>query len=610
MLDVANPETDSVEMTCRTSELTSTLRQVLPDLAEATIADIAERCEPRHYESGHEIIRAGDEPTEIQFVISGKTRVWTTGTDSRTMMLLGPGEHFGAVSVLDRSPHRQTITALTAVDTLSVSATDLLELCDKHPKISQLLCRNLSRRLQILGQRASQGRSANRRKIHSLAIICDGDRATQAAIEFVYRLIQFDGHITVAEVVAEGHSCRTGHASWEAVKKSNLGQHVAQHAATNEVCIVVARDPSCSMEAIGQCDRVVFFRDHARSQSWIESATRENTKPRTIVANLIDRSSQQEARCETNNCTSVMIRVDNSAKTFSKTDSADIERLRRTLIGCRIGLALGGGGARGIAHIGVLKTLQQAGVVFDTVAGTSAGAIVGAAFAAGIEMDELQETFRREFVPPRWMAATAFGRRLYMLGAFRGPRINQILRRSLHDRRFEDLALPFASTSVDLIRGETVIHRTGDLVEGVRASINHPVFGKPILRDDQALVDGGILMNVPASALAEEDCDAIISVDVGAELPSGFGRDARRGLRAPSYLATILRTIDVAQHHSTFMHRSGSGLIIKPKTAEFRLEDFHEVDELVARGRDAAQAQLDDVVAKVRSITKPRQSVS
>lgn len=327
---------------------------------------------------------------------------------------------------------------------------------------------------------------------------------------------------------------------------------------------MVVRDGTLSTAAIRQCDRVVFFRDNELSLQWFERAIKENTKPRTIIADLVDPSSQHQRRTQTAHGTSVMIRMRAPGGFYSKVNLADIERLRRILIGCRIGLALGGGGARGMAHIGVLRVLHQAGVVVDAVAGTSAGAIVGAAFAAGIEMDDLQETFRHEFVPPRWMAATVLGRRLFMLAAFRGQRINQILRRSLDDCQFDDLAIPLATTSVDLVRGETVIHRKGDVVDGVLASINHPVFGKPILRDDQALVDGGLLMNVPASVLAAEGCDAIISVDVGVELPSGFGRDTRRGPRAPGYLATILHKLGQGAFSEVFLARQKlpSSLII------------------------------------------------
>ena len=279
-----------------------------------------------------------------------------------------------------------------------------------------------------------------------------------------------------------------------------------------------------------------------------------------------------------------------------------VERIHRRLRGRRIGLALGGGGARGIAHIGVLRALSERGMVFDAVSGTSAGAIVGAAYTSGVTLDDLTEMFRQNFTPPRFLVKSSLGRRLFLLQSFRGSRIKTILRNALGRIRFEDLDIPLSTTCVDLIRGERVIHDSGDVVDAVLASINHPVFGRPILRGDQALVDGGILMNVPASVLSQAGCDFVVSVDVGAELSPSFARGRDQQLKAPSYIATISRTIDVAQYHSTDMHRQPSGVIIKPKTAEFKLEDFHEVDALVSRGKEAADAVAEDVVQQVREV--------
>ena len=173
------------------------------------------------------------------------------------------------------------------------------------------------------------------------------------------------------------------------------------------------------------------------------------------------------------------------------------------------------------------------------------------------------------------------------------------LRRHLGDLQFHQLGVPVAITAVDLISGDQLTYDTGDVVDAVLASINHPVFGRPIMRNGQALVDGGVLMNVPAAILAGARCDKIVSVDVGSELSSKFARDGKGVMRSPGYLATMIRTIEVTQQHLISIHRDHSDLLIQPATSEFRLEDFHEVDQLVERGRAAggeALSQLQDLL--------------
>ena len=114
----------------------------------------------------------------------------------------------------------------------------------------------------------------------------------------------------------------------------------------------------------------------------------------------------------------------------------------------------------------------------------------------------------------------------------------------------------------------------------------------------QMLVDGGVLMNVPASVLRGEGCDHVISIDVGSTLATDYGIDRSGKLRAPSYLSTLLRTMDISRRHSSALHREESDLIIIPETSKFRIEDFHAVDQLIEAGRKAGE----NAVANVKRV--------
>jgi NTE family protein len=179
----------------------------------------------------------------------------------------------------------------------------------------------------------------------------------------------------------------------------------------------------------------------------------------------------------------------------------------------RVGLALSGGAARGAAHVGVLKVLLEAGVPVDCVAGTSAGALVGGAFAAGMNVPDLEELGREM----RWRN---FGRMtLSRLGVQSNARMEEYIRARFPLTRFEELPIPFAAVATDLHSGQAVVMRDeGDLAFAIRASCAVPGWYVPVTdAQGRQLVDGGLVANLPAAAARSLGPDIVIAVDVNAE---------------------------------------------------------------------------------------------
>jgi NTE family protein len=175
----------------------------------------------------------------------------------------------------------------------------------------------------------------------------------------------------------------------------------------------------------------------------------------------------------------------------------------------RIGLALGGGGGKGSAHIGVLTALEALHVPIDVVAGTSIGGLVGALYAVGYRPYQIEQWFQR-----------ATMRRILdrdpTNGGFIGTRkIEQLLREAFGARTFDDTSLPLALVAVDIVRGTEVIIREGPLVDAVLASTAIPGLFPPVTRDEQLLVDGGVLNNVPVDVAQMLGADRVIGVDLG-----------------------------------------------------------------------------------------------
>jgi predicted acylesterase/phospholipase RssA len=164
------------------------------------------------------------------------------------------------------------------------------------------------------------------------------------------------------------------------------------------------------------------------------------------------------------------------------------------------------------------------------------------------------------------------------------------------DRDFSQLLTPLHTVGVDLISGDSVVRESGDVIDAVMESINHPAFGKPILRPGEALVDGGVLINVPTTVLRQRNVDFVLAIDVGSKLGKQFGGN-RPGMRLsemrrPGYISTLIRVSEVQQRSLAALHMSQSDFVIAPDTSAYSFEDFTYGKELVEIGRAAAEESL------------------
>lgn len=174
----------------------------------------------------------------------------------------------------------------------------------------------------------------------------------------------------------------------------------------------------------------------------------------------------------------------------------------------KVGLALGGGVARGLAHIGVLSELERAGVTVDCVAGTSIGALIGASWCAGLSVDELRDIAART---GWWQVSRPF---VSGGGFMTFMRLEKWIIDNLGDFHVDDLAVPFAAVASDLVTGERVVLRDGRLTTAVRASCSVPGFVPPVELEGRVLVDGGITDNIPADVARLLGADYVIGVDI------------------------------------------------------------------------------------------------
>lgn len=265
--------------------------------------------------------------------------------------------------------------------------------------------------------------------------------------------------------------------------------------------------------------------------------------------------------------------------------------------GRRIGLALGGGGARGLAHLGVYQRLVELGVPICCVAGTSIGAIAGAIIAAGMLDRALAWC-----AEPDWkkFPKLMFDTRLTSKALTTGRQVEKLLSELIVAERFSELAIPFAAVATDLNTGEKVVMREGGLISAVRASMSIPGVFLPVEREGRVLVDGQLVDPVPVAVCREMGAEAVIAVDIN---PPTSPKDAKP-LSRFSLVDIMIGTLTVLNSELTRRELSehAPDVLIRPDVGGVLALDFRRAMRLVEIGRQAVDAALAKMQPPLRHI--------
>lgn len=294
----------------------------------------------------------------------------------------------------------------------------------------------------------------------------------------------------------------------------------------------------------------------------------------------------------------------------------------------KLGIALGGGSAKGYAHLGILKTLKNEGIKFDVITGTSIGAFVGAVYAGGgiEELEKITRGIKLKDIP-RILAPT-----ISKTGLLSGNYIKTLLKRVIDAQNIEDLSIPFAAVSTDINKGETVTFTSGSLHKAIRASIAIPGLFTSVVDTDKFLVDGGVLDPVPLEAAKNLGADKVIAIDliknnkdfsedIGTrgilkDLPfheefetlteylktigeSFYILDSEdKGIFSQKTVADIIQRISIITQ-SRLVKQSFKitppDLLISPDTSEIGIMDFHKADMGIEIGVETAKKLLPEI---------------
>jgi NTE family protein len=250
----------------------------------------------------------------------------------------------------------------------------------------------------------------------------------------------------------------------------------------------------------------------------------------------------------------------------------------------KIGLALSGGAARGLAHIGVIKALVANNIPIDMISGTSAGSIIGAAFASGLTVDEMIDKCRKM----NWfnMSNLSFSIESFLSNK---PLAN-FIEKDFPATRFEDLTIPFAAIAADLETGEEVVMQgKGDLGFAIRASCAIPGIYRP-LEDEhkRKLVDGAVATSLPTRIAREMGADIVIGVDVNADGIKYWGPQK-------TMLGVVLQSAIHLLKNNSKHQQKYADIMIMPKVGAYRFDELGKIDDLVRLGEESTLEQIEDI---------------
>lgn len=254
----------------------------------------------------------------------------------------------------------------------------------------------------------------------------------------------------------------------------------------------------------------------------------------------------------------------------------------------KIGLALGGGSAKGLSHVGVIKILEQNNIPIDFIAGTSIGALIGGFYAFSkdinkIEKIGLENNFREYF-------SMLFDPSLNQ-GLIKGEKVVRFIESYIGDATFDKMKIPFSCTATDIVNGESIIENKGSVSAGIRASISIPVFFKPLEKDGRFLTDGGLSMPVPVKLARDMGADIVIAVNL---YKNYIKTDAVR----PGIFKVADNSNDILLHHLANENVKTADIVISPQVESFSWDSLFTTEKsqiVITAGEVAAKDKINEI---------------
>jgi predicted acylesterase/phospholipase RssA/CRP-like cAMP-binding protein len=536
----------------------------------------------RQFEPREVLCRAGEAGDNLLLIVSGLARVMLPDPgsgDLRTVAKLRRGDLVGEMSLVTGQPRTATVVAALPTTALELGRDDFAAVLARHPSILANLNRILSGKLAETTARV--GEAASRGEAVALLV------GTEAA-PFVPEILAATESASARPVTSiDARSGLEG-------ALASLDGLLADHGTTILVSDADEDRLPLLVEAVDRAVAVV--REEAELERFAASLGGESEQRLEAIL-LAD--SQEAGKTGL-----PVVRV--VALEGSLLPPDELAWIGRHLARTKLGLALGAGGAKGYAHVGVLRVLEESGYTVDCVAGSSIGAIVGSWLALGMDSGAIEATMRQTFRPE--IVEQIF--KLSLTGASTGlETMTNVMRETTEDKSFADLEIPLAVMTVDLNGQQAAPIGDGALWQALLAATALAGIFPPYEQNGQRLVDGLALVPVPTDAARELGADVVVSVNIISRqtLPAWPGEmppaEQPKGPRS-RMLDTLLEVMDLGQLDSSERHAARADVPITPRFGPSSWRDFHLADLFLAAGRDAAEEQL----PALQALAKPQPS--
>ena len=269
----------------------------------------------------------------------------------------------------------------------------------------------------------------------------------------------------------------------------------------------------------------------------------------------------------------------------------------------KVGLALSGGAARGLSHVGVISVLHKEGIPIDMIAGTSSGAIIGAVYARHRDTEKMKEYA----LDPSWKKrAPMIDPSFPKTGFIKGHKIEKLLESFLGGKiTFQDLQIPLACVTTDIDTGEEVVIDRGPVTEALRASISLPGIFTLVKREGRYLVDGGLTTPVPVEVVRRMGADFIIAVnvnrDVSVRLDKTTGKP-KKARKSPNIFQVLIQSVYITTYSLVRSSLENADIVIEPDNADISAGEFSRTPELITLGEMAAAEAVPEIKRKLRRL--------
>lgn len=553
------------------------------------------------------LFRQGDVGDGMYIVVTGRLQIFINDDKGQEQLHseVGPGEVVGELALLTQEPRSATIVAIRETNVVKLPNTVFEQLINKYPKLMVQITRMIVRRQQrMITNKIHSSRSYNYVIVPLTKNVCLQDLLIQLGMEMTvfgtalvldaHRFDQVYGYTTAAQTTQEDplsfviNKCLTDLAA-----RYKYLIYVADYGWT-----------PWTQRCISQADRILLVASASDSTEIreVEEIIRHRYDKVRVELILLHPADTQHP----SNTTSWL----NERQVFAhhhirQQDRKHVRRLARHLTNNKIGLVLSGGGARGFAHIGVIKALCELGIEIDAVAGTSMGSLIGGVYAAKSDPDALMR-LAEKFASAKQL----FDFTLPIVSLMSSNKVTHVIEEIFGDVAIEDLWQQYFCVSSNLSRAVPIIHRQGLLRRAVRASVSIPTVFSPIVFDGDVVVDGGIMNNFPVDIMRNlcEDGTVIgITVAPDCDKASTFKYDdSISGWKVlinrlnpmsekeavPSMIWTIMRSMEVNNIHLQNKMDKLTDLLIHPEVSKYGMLDFGLFEPIIEIGYKAALPKL------------------